>query len=212
MVRTLHRDGGSRKENMRTLSRLLALALLAAPTAAFAHTGVGDTSGFVHGFMHPVGGLDHVLAMVAVGVFAVVLGGRALWLVPLSFVGMMVAGFLLGVGQVGVPFVELGIALSAVVIGGLAALGRPMPVAAAMAVTGLFAIFHGHAHGAEMPADAGGLSFALGFVTATALLHVAGILAAMGVAALTGRYGRPLARIAGGAFALGGIGVLAGWL
>src|SRR6218665_2341954 len=91
---------------------LLTLALIGLPTAALAHTGHGDTSGFLHGFMHPVGGIDHILAMVAVGVFAYVLGGKALWLVPLSFVGMMAVGFLLGIGGVDVPFVELGIALS----------------------------------------------------------------------------------------------------
>ena len=197
---------------MRALALLLALSLIALPTAAFAHTGAGDTAGFLHGFAHPVGGLDHVLAMVAVGVFAVVLGGRAVWLVPLSFVGMMAVGFLLGIGQVDVPFVELGIALSSVVIGGVAALGRPMPVVAAMALVGGFAIFHGHAHGAEMPADAAGLTYALGFITATALLHAAGILAAMGVARLVGKYGRAVAQVAGGLFALAGVGVLAGWL
>jgi urease accessory protein len=191
---------------------LLALLLIAAPTAALAHTGVGDASGFVHGFMHPIGGLDHVLAMVAVGVFAFVLGGRALWLVPLAFVGMMAVGFLLGVGQIEVPFVELGIALSSVVIGGAAALGRPMPVVAAMALVGVFAIFHGHAHGAEMPVDASGFEYAAGFIVATALLHAAGIAAAMGVAKLVGKYGRAVAQVAGGVFALGGIGVLAGWL
>lgn len=196
---------------MRALALLLALSLIALPTAAFAHTGAGDTAGFLHGFAHPVGGLDHVLAMVAVGVFAVVLGGRAVWLVPLSFVGMMAVGFLLGIGQVDVPFVELGIALSSVVIGGVAALGRPMPVVAAMALVGGFAIFHGHAHGAEMPADAAGLTYALGFITATALLHAAGILAAMGVARLVGKYGRAVAQVAGGLFALAGVGVLAGW-
>lgn len=196
---------------MRALAPLLALSLIALPTAAFAHTGAGDTAGFLHGFAHPVGGLDHVLAMVAVGVFAVVLGGRAMWLVPLSFVGMMAVGFLLGIGHVDVPFVELGIALSSVVIGGVAALGRPMPVVAAMALVGGFAIFHGHAHGAEMPADAAGLTYALGFITATALLHAAGILAAIGVARLVGKYGRPVAQVAGGLFALAGVGVLAGW-
>jgi urease accessory protein len=99
-----------------------------------------------------------------------------------------------------------------VVIGGAAALGRPMPVVAAMALVGVFAIFHGHAHGAEMPADAGGLTYALGFMLATALLHAAGILAAMGVAKVVGKYGKAVAQIAGGVFALGGVGVLAGWL
>src|SRR6218665_911099 len=152
-----------------TMRLLLALAILAlSPTLALAHTGVGDHTGIVHGFMHPVGGIDHVLAMVAVGVFAFVLGGRALWLVPMSFVGMMVVGFALGIAQVDVPFLELGIALSSVVIGGAAALGRPMPVALAMGLVGIFAVFHGHAHGAEMPETAGSLTYALGFATATA--------------------------------------------
>lgn len=192
---------------------LLALAILAlSPTIAFAHTGVGDTAGFFHGFEHPIGGIDHVLAMVAVGVFAFVLGGRALWLVPLSFVGMMVVGFALGIAQVEVPFVELGIALSSVVIGAAAALGRPMPVALAMGLVGVFAIFHGHAHGAEMPDTAGGLTYALGFVVATALLHATGILAALGVSKIVGRYGKAAAQVAGAVFALGGLGVLAGWL
>ena len=191
---------------------ILALALALVPTAAVAHTGAGDTSGFLHGFEHPLGGIDHVLAMVAVGIFAFVLGGRALWLVPLSFVGMMAVGFVLGIGGIDVPFVELGIALSSIVIGAAAAWGRPMPVAAAMALVGAFAIFHGHAHGAEMPADSSGLGYALGFMAATALLHAAGIFAAMGVARLVGTYGRPIAQVAGGLFALGGVGVLAGWL
>jgi urease accessory protein len=191
---------------------ILAAALALLPTAALAHTGPGDAAGFVHGFMHPGGGIDHILAMVAVGVFAYVLGGRALWLVPLSFIGMMAVGFLLGIGGIDVPFVELGIALSSVVIGGIAALGRPMPLVLATAIVGLFAIFHGHAHGAEMPADASGLMYALGFMAATALLHIAGIAAATGVAMVAGRYGKPIAQAAGAVFAFGGVGVLAGWL
>lgn len=197
---------------MRKLLAALAALSILVPSAAFAHTGIGDTTGFIHGVQHPIGGLDHLLAMVAVGVFAFVLGGRALWLVPLSFVGMMAVGFLLGIAEIEMPFVELGIALSSVVIGGVAALGRPVPVAGAMALVGGFAIFHGHAHGAEMPADAGGLTYALGFIAATALLHAAGIAGALGVARLTGRFGRPVAQAAGALFALGGIGVLAGWL
>ena len=192
---------------------LLALAILAlSPTIAFAHTGIGHPAGFFHGFEHPIGGMDHVLAMVAVGVFAFVLGGRALWQVPLSFVGMMIAAFAFGVAQIEVPFVELGIALSSVVIGAAAALGRPMPVALAMGLVGVFAIFHGHAHGAEMPETAAGLTYALGFVIATALLHAAGILAALGVSRIVGRHGKTAAQVAGAVFALGGVGILAGWL
>ena len=191
---------------------LLAASCFLLPTAALAHTGVGSTSGFLYGFTHPMGGLDHILAMVAVGVLAFVLGGRALWLVPTAFVAMMIAGFGLGLGRVDVPFVELGIALSSVVIGGVAALGRPMPVALAAALVGTFAVFHGHAHGAEMPEAAGSLAYAGGFVAATALLHAAGLGLAAGVASLMGRHGRATARLAGGAFAAGGLGVLAGWL
>ena len=192
---------------------LIALALLAlTPTVAFAHTGHGVTADFFHGFAHPLGGIDHVLAMVAVGVLAFVLGGRATWLVPLSFVTMMVAGFLLGMAQVDLPLVELGIAVSSIVIGGMAALGRPMPTTAAMVLVGVFATFHGHAHGAEMPAGSSALGYALGFALATAALHGAGLAGAIMGNRAIGKYGRTAARLAGGAFALGGVGVLAGWL
>lgn len=192
---------------------LLALAILAvSPTLAFAHTGIGHSAGFFHGFEHPIGGLDHVLAMLAVGVFAFVLGGRSLWMVPLSFVAMMIVGFGLGSAQIDLPFVELGIALSSVVIGAAAAMGRPMPVIAAMGLVGAFAVFHGHAHGSEMPSDASGLTYAAGFIVATALLHLAGIAATLGVSKIVGRYGKLAAQLTGGVFTLGGIGILAGWL
>jgi urease accessory protein len=196
-----------------TMRLLLALALLVVfPTLALAHTGAEHGFGFAHGFEHPIGGIDHVLAMVAVGVLAFVLGGRALILVPLAFVGMMIVGFLLGAAQVSLPFVEIAIAASSLVIGAAAAWGKPMPVAIAMALVGIFALFHGYAHGAEMPANANGLGYALGFVLATALLHAAGITLSVLVAKIMGRHGRLAARVAGGAFALGGAGVLAGWL
>jgi len=197
---------------MRAIVTLLTLLFIAIPTAAFAHPGHGPDIGAVAGFLHPMGGLDHILCMVAVGVFVSVLGGRALWLVPLSFVGMMAAGFLLGTSGVDLPYVELMIGLSSVVIGAVAASGRSMPVAAAMGLVGLFAVFHGFAHGAEMPANAGGLEFALGFMFATALLHLAGIGAALSLSRLAGRYGRPVGQAVGAAFALGGLGLLAGWL
>ena len=194
------------------LKLALAVLLAAVPTVALAHPGAGIEHDLSHGFLHPLGGLDHILAMVAVGVFAFVLGGRALYLVPLAFIGMMAVGFLLGLGGLDLPFVELGIALSSVVIGGVAALGKPMPVIAASALVGAFAVFHGVAHGAEMPLGASGLDYALGFIAATALLHIAGIAAAMGMARLVGKFGKPVAQAAGGVFALGGVGVLAGWL
>ncbi len=192
---------------------VLALALLAlSPTLAFAHTDLGQTAGFAYGFGHPLGGIDHVLAMLAVGILAAVLAGRALWLVPLSFVTVMVAGFALGLAQVELPWVELGIALSSVVIGLAAMTRRPLPLSAAMALVGAFAIFHGHAHGAEMPVTTEGLTYAAGFLTATALLHLAGLAGTLGMLGLAGRHARLISRLAGGAIALGGVGVLAGWL
>ena len=198
---------------MRTGLRLatLALALAMLPTAAFAHTGVGTTHGFVHGFTHPIGGLDHILAMVAVGMFAAVLGGRALWLVPAAFVGMMAVGGALGVAGIGVPLVEFGIAASVVVLGLAVALRWNAPVVAAMALVGFFAIFHGHAHGSEMPVDVSGLSYALGFMLATALLHAAGIAIGLGIGRI-GERSRLAMQAGGGAMALAGVGILAGVL
>jgi urease accessory protein len=189
-------------------SGLLALAVASLPAVAFAHPGVGAAHDLTHGFMHPVGGLDHVLAMVAVGMFAAILGGRALWLVPTSFVAMMAVGGLLGMQGVGIPFVEMGIAASIIVLGLAVALRWNPPTAVAMGVVGLFAVFHGHAHGAEMPADASGLQYALGFMAATALLHVAGI----GLGVAVSRFGAKSAtamRLGGSAVALIGAALMA---
>ena len=190
-------------------SSILGLALAATalilPGAALAHPGHIEASGFTHGFAHPIGGLDHVLAMVAVGLFAAGLGGRALWAVPLTFVAVMALGGALGVQGVALPFVETGIALSVVVLGTLIALRVQWPVAAAMALVGLFAIFHGHAHGAEMPLDASGAAYAAGFMIATALLHMVGI--AIGLAAGS-RQG--VARLGGAAVAAAGVALLVG--
>jgi urease accessory protein len=185
---------------------LAVLAAVLTPAAAFAHTGIGDASGFAHGFMHPIGGMDHVLAMVSVGFFACMLGGRALWLVPAAFVAMMAAGGALGMSGISLPLVELGIGLSIIVIGMAAALGRKMPLAAAMALVGVFAVFHGAAHGAEMPQDSSGIGYAAGFMLATALLHAAGIAAAR----LIGGHASLAARIGGGAAALAGALMIGG--
>lgn len=184
---------------------LLALCAAAIPATAFAHTGVGSTHGFTHGFMHPVGGLDHILAMVAVGMMAATIGGRALWLVPSSFVLMMAAGGLAGLEGLPLPFVETGIALSVLVLGLAIAFRWTPPVVAAMGLVGAFALFHGHAHGAEMPADASGLDYAAGFMTATALLHLAGI-------GIGSRIPRFALRTGGALMALAGMGLLAGAL
>jgi urease accessory protein len=187
----------------------LAAALL--PTAALAHTGVGDTGGFAHGFWHPVGGLDHVLAMVAVGAFAACLGGRALWIVPAAFVAMMAVGGFIGMEGIQLPFVETGIALSVVVLGLAVALRWKLPVAAASALVGLFAVFHGHAHGGEMPVDASGLTYATGFMLATALLHVAGIGLGLAVGQI-GTRSKLVLQAGGGAMALAGVALLGGYL
>jgi urease accessory protein len=185
----------------------LAAAVALLPTMAFAHPGHGDAVGLAHGFMHPLTGVDHVLAMVLVGVFAAQLGGRALWMVPAAFVAVMAMGGVLGMSAVGVPFVELGIALSVVVLGAAVALRMRPPVTVAMAVVGLFAVFHGFAHGAEMPAGISGVAYGAAFLAATAMLHAAGV----GLGVLLGRAsGRVLVRMAGALAALAGVGLASG--
>src|SRR6476469_5534892 len=122
---------------MKRFLQLAIFALFLAPTAALAHVGVGHTSGFAHGFMHPLSGLDHQLAMILVGVFAYRLGGRALWLVPLTFVCVMALGGFLGIMGARIPFIEVGIALSVIVLGAIVAVGVKVPVAVAIGVVGL---------------------------------------------------------------------------
>ena len=179
--------------------------LVAMATAAEAHVGTpGHTHDFVSGFMHPVGGADHILAMVAVGVFAAILGGRARWMVPLSFVTMMLAGGVLGFAGVAVPFVEAGILISIIALGAAIALEWKAPVALAAALVGLFAVFHGVAHGAEMPVESSALTYALGFVSATAVLHGVGL--GLGLSLLR------VAKFSGVAIALAGLGLASGWL
>jgi len=187
-----------------------AVAVLAS-SAAQAHVGVGDTAGFAHGFMHPMSGVDHILAMVAIGLFAAHLGGRALWLVPLSFVSMMIVGGALGVAGAPLPFVEIGIGLSVVVLGLAVASSFDVPTALAMVLVGFFAIFHGHAHGTEMPETASGVAYGTGFVLATVTLHSLGIGLGLIIGKLGRAYGRRILQVAGGAMALAGIAILAGY-
>jgi urease accessory protein len=188
---------------------LLATALVLVPSLALAHPGLpGHAHDLANGFLHPLGGIDHVLAMVAVGLFAAQLGGRALWLVPASFVAMMAAAGLAGMSGVGLPLTEVGIASSIIVLGGAVALRLAIPVAAAMALVGFFAIFHGYAHGLETPETASGLLYGLGFVAATAMLHALGIGIGLAVGRLDTGHGRQLVRIAGGAAAVIGVVLL----
>jgi urease accessory protein len=155
------------------LAAALPLALI--PALASAHPGHEGAADFTHGFMHPLGGIDHILAMVAVGLLAAKLGGRALWFVPASFVLTMAAAGLAGMAGMVLGQAEVGIALSVLVLGALVAFGPTLPVAVVTALVGFFAVFHGYAHGAEMPESASGLAYGAGFVAATALLHGLGI-------------------------------------
>ncbi|MBC8049245.1 MAG: HupE/UreJ family protein [Chitinophagales bacterium] len=189
---------------------IFGFAALLLPTAAYAHVGHGDTVGFMHGFEHPIGGVDHVLAMVAVGMFAANIGGRGLWAVPLTFVAVMAAGGVLAIAGVAVPFVEMGIALSVVVLGLVVAAQWKSPVALAMLLVGAFAIFHGYAHGAEMPADTSGAAYAAGFMSATSLLHMAGIALGLGVAKIGNAYWARTAQFGGAAISIAGVAILTG--
>lgn len=187
---------------MRQSIKKLIVVFFFLPAIAFAHTGVGATTGFMHGFLHPIGGVDHLLAMVAVGVWASQIGGRALWAVPGTFAGVMVVGGVLGVTGIPVPFVEEGILVSLLILGVLIAGFFKLPLVYSSLIVGVFAIFHGHAHGAEMPASISGASYAVGFVSATAMLHLAGI----GLGILTQKTNlQIITRCAGGVIALSGI-------
>ena len=153
---------------------LATLALLAA-TAAQAHTGEGAGGGFLSGFTHPLFGWDHVIAMVAVGLWGAFLGAPAIWLLPIVFPLVMAFGGALGIAGVTLPMVETGIAASGVVLGLMVALGVRAPLWVAAVLVGVFAIFHGHAHGTELPTSANPYAYAAGFVIATGVLHLAGI-------------------------------------
>ncbi len=154
------------------LSFVAALALL--PSFAYAHAGVGETGGFMHGLLHPFSGLDHVCAMLAVGLWAAQMGGRSIWAVPFAFVCVMAMGGALPMRDVGLPLVEQGIMLSVLLLGVLIAAAVRLPLALSSSIVGLFALWHGYAHGVEMPALSSGFEYALGFLLATVSLHVIG--------------------------------------
>lgn len=187
---------------------LAATLFVAATLPAHAHVGVGATASFSAGFAHPLSGLDHMTVMVAVGLWAALKGGRALWAWPAAFVGVMLAGGALGMAHVALPFVEPGILASVVALGLLVALAIEVPISAGVAIIGLFALFHGHAHGTEVPENGGGLEYMAGFAVATALLHIAGIAAGVGL----GKPMRGLARAAGCLCTALGVGMIFGIL
>ena len=181
--------------------------LLATTLPAFAHLDPAEHGSFMAGFSHPLFGLDHILVMVAVGLWASQIGGRALWLVPAAFVGTMAFGFGLAVAGVDLPFVEPAILASVVALGLLVAMAARFDTIASAALVAAFALFHGHAHGGELGA-AGAASFGIGFVVATALLHAAGIAIGIGVARIAN--GAILARIIGGLTAVTGVALIFG--
>jgi urease accessory protein len=153
----------------------LALAFLALTQPAWAHDGVGVPGGILSGLLHPLTGLDHLVAMVAVGIWGAQLGSPAIWVLPITFPLVMAMGGVLGIAGVPLPMPELVIALSGMVLGALVATRVTVPFIAAAMLVGVFAIFHGHAHGAELPAAANALAYGIGFVVATGLLHMCGI-------------------------------------
>lgn len=173
-----------------------------------AHTG-GTGGGFLSGLSHPVGGLDHILAMVAVGLWGAQLGKPSIWLLPITFPLMMAVGAALGLMGYPVPGVEIGIALSAVVLGLMVLLEAKPPLAVSMILVGIFAVFHGHAHGTELPPDQSGLLYSVGFVISTGLLHAVGIGIGT-VRSLPG--GKVILRGAGAVVLAGGLYFLAGSL
>jgi urease accessory protein len=181
---------------------LAGIALLELTNPALAHGAGGVLGGFIGGALHPLFGADHIAAMVAVGLWGAFLGAPAIWLLPVVFPLVMAAGGVLGILGVPLPSVEIAIAGSAIVLGLMVAFAARPPLGVAAVLVGAFAIFHGHAHGAELPPGADAVAYSLGFVLATGMLHLAGI--AFGL--LAGwPVGRAAVRVAGSAIAVAGL-------
>lgn len=184
--------------------------LLLCTSIAHAHAeGAINDGGLFLGFLHPIKGIDHILAMLAVGMWGAQLGKPALWALPVAFPLVMAMGGVLGIVGVPLPGIEIGIALSVVGLGTLIALRVKTPLWVAGIIVGFFAIFHGHAHGAELPDAAGALPYSLGFVVATGLIHLTGI--GFGMVKEVPR-GETVLRGLGAAFAVAGVYLLIGHL
>lgn len=193
---------------MRRISVAVLAAAFCAPELAVAHTGPEHVHSFTSGFLHPFNGLDHLLAMFAVGLLAAQLGGRALWLVPGAFVITMIAGSLAGFAGIPVPGVEYAVTISIVAIALPVAFAMGMPAGLAMLYVAVFAFFHGYAHGAELPAGANAAQYILGFAAATAIIHGLGIGAGILAARISSASQRVGVRLAGGAVAIAGLALL----
>lgn len=183
--------------------------LLLSSASAFGHSGEGVAGGFISGALHPVAGLDHVTAMVAVGILGAFLGRPAIWVLPVVFPLVMTLGGIMGIMGIPVPGIETGIAVSSIVLGLMIALAIKPPLWVAALIVAAFAVFHGHAHGTELPNAVNALSYSVGFVIATGLLHLVGILIGE---LIRWPVGLIIARIIGGLIALAGIGFLTGML
>jgi len=177
-------------------------ALLLLPASVWAHAGHATTTAFMSGLGHPLGGADHLLAMIAVGAWAAQRGGRAVWALPGAFVGVMLLGTVLGRYGVAVPYVEAGILASVLILGLLIAAACRFSLAASAVIIAVFGVFHGHVHGAEMPAALGAFSYTAGFVLGTVLLHALG---AAGAILLQRLNVEKAVRLAGSAVALCGV-------
>lgn len=176
--------------------------LILMPAIALAHQESGQATGFLTGLEHPVSGLDHVVAMIAVGLWGAVLGPPAIWVLPVAFPMMMAFGGLMGLLGIPLPGIEIGIAISAIVLGAMVLAQVKPPLQVAVVLVAIFAIFHGYAHGREVPAGANALLYSLGFVIATGLLHLVGILLGE---AHRWAMGRQVVRAAGGGIAIAGL-------
>ncbi|HQR50301.1 MAG TPA: HupE/UreJ family protein [Methylophilaceae bacterium] len=186
---------------MRNILKVLLGAALCLPVVALAHTGAGSVTGFFSGFAHPLMGVDHLLAMVAVGLWAAQIGGAARWQVPTAFVTLMLLGGALGMSGFSLPYIESGVVGSVMLLGLLIAVSCRPSNAVSMAIVSFFALFHGHAHGAEMPVLLGAIAYSCGFALTTASLHAVGL--ALGGAVRGGGHDR-LTRLAGAGIALAG--------
>ena len=192
----------AKKQPGKSYATLSATLLMLVPTLGLAHQESGQAAGFVAGLVHPISGLDHVVAMIAVGLWGAVLGPPAIWVLPVAFPMMMAFGGFMGLLGIPVPSIEIGIAVSAIVLGAMVLIQARPPLWVAAILVAIFAIFHGYAHGRELPAGANALLYSLGFVVATGLLHLVGILLGE---AHRWALGRQIVRAAGGGIAVAGL-------
>jgi len=205
-VRGIFLQSLKRKSNRFELT--LVILFLVATASAQAHSEGGEAGSFISGFTHPLFGADHIVAMVAVGLWGAFLGAPAVWLLPVIFPTVMAFGGALGVMGVPLPAIEIGIALSGIVLGLMVLLATKPPIWVSAVLVGIFAVFHGHAHGSELPTSANPMTYSIGFVISTGLLHLSGI--ALGLLTRF-PWGIPVVRGCGGVIACVGLGFLLHW-